>query len=164
MNVSLVCWSWPVPDGISLAISLAISLQFWLFWWYVLFWLPWVVLGVTLRHLAGCGDTPAPDQTNFILHRYSCRHPGPAGCYGATAQTLRKSTEAAPVVLFYFLFLSTRKDESPCWYILLMCCCLSVCLSEYGWKYSLSEVLLFLCFISLVSDFKAWLGGRLYQR
>ena len=36
----------------------------------------------------------------------------------ATAQTLRKSKVAAPVVLFYFLFLSNRKGESPCLYIL----------------------------------------------
>ena len=32
----------------------------------------------------------------------------------ATAQTLRKSKVAAPVVLFYFLFLCTRKGETPC--------------------------------------------------
>ena len=36
----------------------------------------------------------------------------------ATAQTVRKSKVAAPVVLFYFLFLSTRKGKSPCRYIL----------------------------------------------
>ena len=32
----------------------------------------------------------------------------------ATVQTLRNSKVAAPDVLFYFLFLSTRKAESPC--------------------------------------------------
>ena len=38
----------------------------------------------------------------------------------ATTQTLRNSKVAAPVVLFYFLFLSTRKGESPCRYILTL--------------------------------------------